>query len=589
MFWFFATFFGLLVFARSLFKCCWMMSWSYGILCLQVTLDQLNLLSETKLSELESGVRNKVVRSLSAAECYLSLTSVLVRSSNAMMTELSTGAAEVLIHVGKVYREVLWQISLIEDAKVDAKKEADVASNSSAASVGVGTGSREGEDEADPYPVVRYVNPVQIRNGPSSHWGVEPEFLPVLHAGDPPHRRSRRDHANTEALTQMARLGRLARQADATQVDLESVASLAEPSPAADSAKRKSPESMNYEMMMRLTTAARGLYVALGKAMVVPSRRRDDTVPLTVAAKAVAGTLAKLLRDNLSFIGHGDGSQSEPPVSVKCRYLGKVVEDILAVVFDSRRRTCNTVLVNNLCGHGAIKELLRTFAATSELLWTLPQSSGGSPMETENGKLEEEKSEEKSEANSWLLDTLRNYARLMEHLVTSSLLLTPPLMASMLVQPVAGVSETVAKDPETYVRNLQAQVLEVILPVWNHPMFPQCSANFITSIATIITHVYTGVGDAKASRTAGAGGAGARLVGPPPDESSISMIVEMGFSRPRAEEALRRVGNNSAEMAVEWLFSHPEEAGQVIFIFRSCNFLRFQCGPLLLLFLARMM
>lgn len=415
---------------------------------MQATLDQLKLLSGTKLSDLEIGERNKVVRSLSAAECYLSLSSVLVRSSNAMMTELSNGAAEVLGNVGTVHREVLWQLALIDDAKIEPKKDTESGS-STPASVGVGTTTREGEDVTEPYPVVRYVNPVHIRNGPSSHWGVEPEFLPVLHASDGPHRRSRRDHtANAEALTQIARLGRLARQADATQVDPEGVAGLSESSPATDAAKRKSPESMNYDMMTRLTGAARGLYVALGKAMLMPSRRRDDTVPLTPAAKVVAGSLAKLLRDNLSFSGHGETSQGELSVSVKCRYLGKVVEDILAVVFDSRRRTCNTVLLNNLYGHGAIKELLKTFAATSQLLWTSPQSCGGSPMETENGKSKAEKSEEKSVGNSWLLDTLRNYARLMEHLVTSSLLLTPTPMAQILIQPVTTGSEPLAKDPE---------------------------------------------------------------------------------------------------------------------------------------------
>lgn len=100
--------------------------------------------------------------------------------------------------------------------------------------------------------------------------------------------------------------------------------------------------------------------------------------------------------------------------------------------------------------------------------------------------------------------------------------------------------------------------------MWNHPQFAQCSATFITSIASIITHVYTGVGDAKTSRAGGATGAGARMAGPPPDENSISMIVEMGFSRSRAEEALRRVGESNPGMAVEWLFSHPEEAAQVM-------------------------
>lgn len=34
---------------------------------------------------------------------------------------------------------------------------------------------------------------------------------------------------------------------------------------------------------------------------------------------------------------------------------------------------------------------------------------------------------------------------------------------------------------------------------------------------------------------------------------------EMGFSRSRAEEALWQVGSNSVDLAMEWLFSHPED------------------------------
>ncbi|GLJ50251.1 hypothetical protein SUGI_1069820 [Cryptomeria japonica] len=41
------------------------------------------------------------------------------------------------------------------------------------------------------------------------------------------------------------------------------------------------------------------------------------------------------------------------------------------------------------------------------------------------------------------------------------------------------------------------------------------------------------------------------------------MIVEMVFSRSRAEEALRHVRSNRVELAMEWLINHPEEASQV--------------------------
>ncbi|KAJ7557451.1 hypothetical protein O6H91_05G127400 [Diphasiastrum complanatum] len=526
---------------------------------LKLTLDILMPVSDKKLSDIENGLQNKVLRSLSAVECFLSLSSVLVRSSAAMMAELSTEGADILNDIGKVHREVLWQISLIDHAKVESKKEGEtgtsIASTSAGASV-TATGTRENEDDTDSFPVVRYVNPVTIRNGLSSHWGVDAEFLPVIQAGEGLNRRTRRDHmATAEALTQIARLGRLARHAGSSQVELETSENQVH-----ETLKRKSPETLNYEMMTRLVVAARGLYVALGKAMVVPSRRRDDIVPLTAAAKSVAGALVGVVGDNLSFDGHGSFADFDTSMSVKCRFLGKIVDDVVPILFDSRRRTCNTVIVNNLYAHGVIKKLLISFQATSQLLGTGSQSTG-SPMDTESGKTEGEKIEDKVEPHAWLMETLQSYVKLLEQLVTSSLLLTPPSAAQLLVQPVEGGTVPLTKDPEVFVRAIQAQVLEVVLPVWNHPKFPQCPPPFIMSIASIITHVYTGTGDVKGLRNAAAG-AGVRLGGPPPDESLISRIVEMGFSRSRAEEALRRVETNSVELAMEWLFSHPEEAPQ---------------------------
>ncbi|KAJ7561891.1 hypothetical protein O6H91_03G045900 [Diphasiastrum complanatum] len=530
---------------------------------LKLTLDILMPVSGKRFSDIEIGLRNKILRSLSAVECFLSLSSVLVRSSAAMMAELSTGGAEILNDIGKVHREVLWQISLVDHAKVENKRESDAGTSITSTGAGAsvtGTGSRENEDDTDSFPVVRYVNPVTIRNGPSSHWGVDAEFLPVIQAGEGLHRRARRDHmATAEALTQIARLGRLARHAGSSQVELENSGSSTE-NQVQETLKRKSPETLNYEMMTRLVVAARGLYVALGKAMVVPTRRREEVVPLSVAARSVAAALVRVLGDNLSFDGHGAGSDFEASISVKCRFLGKIVDDVVAILFDSRRRTCNTVIVNNLYAHGVIKKLLTTFQVTSHLLGTVSQSTS-SPMDTENGKIEFEKIEDKVETHAWLMDALQSYTKLFEHLVTSSLLLTPPSAAQLLVQPVEGGSIPLSKDPEVFVRALQAQVLEVVLPVWNHPKLPRCPHSFIMSIASIITHVYTGTGDVKGPRNAAAG-TGGRLGGPPPDESLISTIVEMGFSRSRAEEALRRVETNSVELAMEWLFSHPEEAAQ---------------------------
>nr|GEY72927.1 E3 ubiquitin-protein ligase UPL1-like [Tanacetum cinerariifolium] len=92
-------------------------------------------------------------------------------------------------------------------------------------------------------------------------------------------------------------------------------------------------------------------------------------------------------------------------------------------------------------------------------------------------------------------------------------------------------------------------------------MVPSCNPGFITTIVTLVTHIYCGVGDAKKSRNGGSGSGNQRFM-PPLNEATITTIVEMGFTRARAEEALRRVETNSVEMAMEWLFTHAEDPVQ---------------------------
>lgn len=135
----------------------------------------------------------------------------------------------------------------------------------------------------------------------------------------------------------------------------------------------------------------------------------------------------------------------------------------------------------------------------------------------------------------WL--SLQVYCRLLEYLVNSSILLsssTSPSQAQLLVQPAStGLSIglfSIPKDPEMFIHLLQSQVLDVILPVWNHPKFPTCNSELISSVVSIITSVYSGVGDVKSCHKNGNGSAGPRLAGPPQlDETAIATIVEMGL------------------------------------------------------------
>jgi hypothetical protein len=45
----------------------------------------------------------------------------------------------------------------------------------------------------------------------------------------------------------------------------------------------------------------------------------------------------------------------------------------------------------------------------------------------------------------------------------------------------------------------------------------------------------------------------------PADPGVVNTLVEMGFTQARVETALRRVGINSVEAAMEWLLTHPED------------------------------
>ncbi|PON94002.1 Coatomer beta subunit [Trema orientale] len=504
----------------------------------------------TRLSSVESAKQTKVLRSLSSLESILSLSNFLLKGTTTVVSELGTADADVLKELGSTYREVVWQISLCNDLKSDEKNNVDQEPENVEAAPSNAAG-RESDDDAN-IPVVRYMNLVSMRNGSQPLWGGEREFLSVFRSGEGVHRRNR------HGLTRI-RGGRTGRHLEALNIDSEAASNISE-TPCSQDIKKKSPDVILLEILNKLASTLRSFFTALVKGFTSPNRRRADSGSMSAASKTLGTALAKVFLEALNFSGHSTSAGLDTSLSVKCRFLGKVVDDMAALTFDSRRRTCYTTMVNNFYVHGTFKELLTTFEATSQLLWNLPLS-----MPTSGSNKEKTGEGSQISHSTWLLDTLQNYCRVLEYFVNSSLLLSPTSasQAQLLVQPVAvGLSIglfPVPRDPEVFVRMLQSQVLDVILPVWNNPMFPNCSPGFIASIVSLVTHVYSGVGDVKRNRNGLGGNANQRFMPPPLDEATIATIVEMGFSRARAEEALRRVETNSVEMAMEWLFSHPED------------------------------
>ncbi|KAG2642289.1 hypothetical protein PVAP13_2KG198574 [Panicum virgatum] len=508
---------------------------------LKLTNELLSSISGTKLTDSEPVKQSALLKSFCTLEGLLSLTNFLLKGTTIMVSELAFADAEVLKELGKVYIEVTWHIALLSDAKVD-KQESDQDDVPGDASIS-NASERDSDDDSSAVPAARYMNSFSTRAS-LSPWSMEQDFVSAVRSAANMHRHGRHSLSRIR--------GRLSGVLDASHTDLDGPYSPADISRSHDASK-KSPEIIISELLTKLGYTMRSFLSTLVKGL--PARRRADS-NLSPASRSLVTALAQLFLSALGYSGHSTAG-FEMSLSVKCRYLGKVVGDMTVLMFDGRRRSCNSALVNSFYVNGTFKEVLTTFEATSQLLWTLPFSVPAA------GTDQVSSISEKAPHNSWLLDTLQSYCKLLEYYVNSTFLLSPSSSHNqLLVQPIITELSInlfpVPSEPESFVCMLQSQVLDAVLPVWNHTMFPECSPALVTSLVSIMNNICSAVGDLKQGRNS-VGVANQRVTSPPLDESAIATIVEMGFSRARAEEALRSVRTNSVEMATDWLFSHPEE------------------------------
>ncbi|KAM1225513.1 hypothetical protein ACFX13_044968 [Malus domestica] len=455
----------------------------------------------------------------------------------ALLTEFGNGSKDVLEDIGHVHREVLWQIALLEDTKLDLEDD-----NAGSTSESQQSETNTSETEEQRFNSFRqFLDPLLRRR--TSGWSIESQFLDLISLyRDLGRATSSQQRTNYDGHSNL-RIG------SSHQFHHSGSSDVVGPLNKKEYDQQRSYYTSCCDMVRSLSFHITHLFQELGKVMSVPSRRRDDIVNVSPAAKSVASTFASIAFDHLNFEGHANSSESKASISTKCRYFGKVI-DFIDVSLLERADSCNAVLLNCLYGHGVVQLVLKTFVATSELLFTV--RAPASPMETDDGNSKQDEREDID--HSWIYGPLASYGKLMDHLVTSSFILSP-FTKHLLAQPLANGNIPFPRNAETFVKVLQSMVLKAILPLWTHPQFVDCSYDFTGTVISIIRHIYSGVEvkNVSSSNTA-------RITGPPPNETTISMIVEMGFTRSRAEEALRQVGSNSVELAMEWLFSHQEEA-----------------------------
>ncbi|XP_028066908.1 E3 ubiquitin-protein ligase UPL2-like isoform X3 [Camellia sinensis] len=456
----------------------------------------------------------------------------------ALLTEFGNDSKGVLEDIGHVQREVLWQIALLEDAKLEM--EDDGAGSAAESRQSESTINETEEQRFNSFR--QFLDPLLRRR--MSGWSFESQFFDLINLYRDLNRASGLQHRHSIDSPSNLRLGA------SHQSDQPGSSDAVGTSGRKEDEKQRSYYSSCCDMVKSLSFHITHLFQELGKVMLLPSRRRDDMLNVSPSSKSVASTLATITLDHMNFGGHVNSSGSETSISTKCRYFGKVIDFIDVILLD-KPDSCNPILLNCLYGCGVVQSVLTTFEATSQLLFAVNRAPA-SPMETDDGILKQDVKEETDIA--WIYGPLSSYGKLMDHLVTSSLILSP-FTKHLLTQPLINGDISFPRDAETFVKILQSMVLKAVLPVWTHSQFTDCSYDFIATVVSIIRHIYSGVEVKNISSTGGA-----RAAGPPPNESTIATIVEMGFSRSRAEEALRQVGSNSVELATDWLFSHPEEA-----------------------------
>lgn len=452
----------------------------------------------------------------------------------ALLTEFGNGSKDVLEDIGCIHREILWQLALLEESKVDME-EGGASATDEARQSELSTTDTE-EQRLNSFR--QFLDPLLRRR--MSGWSFESQFFDLINLYRDLTRASSIQQRQTTDGPSNIRLEASHQSQQAGSVDDAGASNQKED-------KQRSYYHSCRDMVKSLSIHITHLFQEMGKVMLLPSRRRDDTLNVSAPSKSVASTFASIAIDHMNFGGHVT-SGSEASVSTKCRYFGKVIEFIDGILLD-KPDSCNAVILNCLYGRGVIQSVLTTFEATSQLLFAVNRAPT-SPMETDETHTRQDGVEDAD--HSWIYGPLGSYGKLMDHLATSSLILSP-FTKHLLTQPLVSGDIPFPRDEETFVKVLQSMVLKTVLPVWTHPQFTECNYDFIAAVLNIIRHIYSGVEVKNTNSTA------ARVSGPPPDETTISTIVEMGFSRNRAEEALRQVGSNSVEQAMEWLFSHPEE------------------------------
>jgi len=275
---------------------------------------------------------------ISATEGLAALAAAVVRSANVtMLQEVSSGTVPVLALMSKLDHIVLQQLRFMEPRKESHEKSGGGPTQPAVPAVSEEQG--EGVD-------AMAVEPSAAIQPPVDTLITQPISVDTNAAPTPPE-----------------------------PVDKSS-----------DKKKKKSPEDVSYEVLLHFVVTVRGLYSAVAKTVHTPTRRREESgvIPSPPMIGAAAA-LALVLKSSLDKL---PGSAGEAPLSGMedmedtvqgeqlqrwLRHAVRVVEQLSAVLFDSRRRSCHCLVLNFFIRFNGVALLSRQFQNSVQMLWQCQQ------------------------------------------------------------------------------------------------------------------------------------------------------------------------------------------------------------------------
>lgn len=291
------------------------------------------------------------------------------------------------------------------------------------------------------------------------------------------------------------------------------------------------------------------------------------------------------------------------------QHLNRLAEEAYTVLLDTRRRSCHVLILNYFVAVGGMEALAARFGNAVEGLWwamdrgaakqvaavtgataavtaggdtdmadaqapvTAPAAGTAAAGGSSNPAAPAAPASTSSSSHVSKRDPLvlaekavQSFLQVYELLSSASLVFSASQAQAMLTATLpasAGVAaQAQFKEPVALMRAVQASIVGAVAPVWRNERLAAAPPAIMTQVVSVLNSCAEGTASAATVllRPSGRDRAGAvGLRGFQPDPSMVQIIQDMGFSQARAELALRRVGVNSIEAAMEWLVMHPEE------------------------------